>query len=452
MGFLNSEVLLMKAGLFFKKAASLFFVLVLLSGLAVLAYATDDEIEYVQMQKEEDEQELVTTEERIIALEESKSSSEAYLSELSVQLTELTDELISANEQLEEKESELEAIEEEIGQLEVEADEQYEAMKIRIQYLYEAGAGSGTFVSMLSADSFTEFLNRAENYSELNRFDREMLQNYENTLDTIRERQDELLAEKEEILQIKADLAEKQFGTQQLYEAVYHDMMNYISEIDGAEMEYAAIIEEIQAKEELVNELLRQQYEAEVAAALAEQQAAMEALAEQAAQEAYLMEQMQENTEVQEEPAPDMIQPEAPAEQPAEPQQEEAAPEAEALQDQPEAAEGDNSEAEESAESSVDSTDGMTYLGNFTLTAYCACPQCCGAYASGYTASGTYATEGVTVAMGGVDFGTRLCINGHIYTVEDRGTAYGHVDIFFSSHSAALAFGLQHADVYKVNE
>ena len=91
-----------------------------------------------------------------------------------------------------------------------------------------------------------------------------------------------------------------------------------------------------------------------------------------------------------------------------------------------------------------------TYLGNFMMTAYCPCPLCCGAYATGRTASGTVATEGVTVAMGGLDFGTQIMINGHIYTVEDRGTQYGHVDIFFASHEAALAFGLQYADVYLV--
>lgn len=92
----------------------------------------------------------------------------------------------------------------------------------------------------------------------------------------------------------------------------------------------------------------------------------------------------------------------------------------------------------------------LTFLGNFMLTAYCPCSACCGAYATGYTASGTLATEGRTIAMGGLDFGTKVSINGHIYTVEDRGTAYGHVDIFFADHSSALAFGLQYADVYLV--
>ena len=64
-----------------------------------------------------------------------------------------------------------------------------------------------------------------------------------------------------------------------------------------------------------------------------------------------------------------------------------------------------------------------------------------------YTSSGTTPVAGRTVAMAGVPFGTKLLINGNVYTVEDLGTPYGHVDIYCSSHSEALSFGLQ--DVYK---
>ena len=84
------------------------------------------------------------------------------------------------------------------------------------------------------------------------------------------------------------------------------------------------------------------------------------------------------------------------------------------------------------------------------MTAYCNCAVCCGT-AGNPTASGVYPTSGHTVAMGGVDFGTQLLINGHVYTVEDRGTPYGHVDIYFDSHQEALNFGLQYADVYQLN-
>lgn len=95
---------------------------------------------------------------------------------------------------------------------------------------------------------------------------------------------------------------------------------------------------------------------------------------------------------------------------------------------------------------------GLTYLGTWTATAYCACPICCGSYASGYTASGTLATQGRTVACSDLEFGTQLLINDHVYTVEDRGVEGAWVDIYFESHEEALNFGMQQVEVYLVTE
>lgn len=89
-----------------------------------------------------------------------------------------------------------------------------------------------------------------------------------------------------------------------------------------------------------------------------------------------------------------------------------------------------------------------SFLGSFKLTAYCSCPICCGPWSGGPTASGKMPTEDHTVAMAGLPFGTELIINGEVYTVEDRGTPYGHVDIYMNDHQQALQFGVQYADVY----
>lgn len=96
----------------------------------------------------------------------------------------------------------------------------------------------------------------------------------------------------------------------------------------------------------------------------------------------------------------------------------------------------------------ADEEDIGEYLGKFKLTSYCTCAICCGQWANGITSSGAMPTEGRTVAMAGVPFGTRLVIGGQIYVVEDRGTPYGHVDIFKNLHQDCQAFGVQYADVY----
>lgn len=89
--------------------------------------------------------------------------------------------------------------------------------------------------------------------------------------------------------------------------------------------------------------------------------------------------------------------------------------------------------------------DGETYK----ITAYCSCSKCCGK-STGRTASGTQATAGRTVAAPAkFAFGTKLNIGGNIYIVEDRGGAIqgNRIDIYVSSHSAALQWGVKYLPV-----
>lgn len=85
----------------------------------------------------------------------------------------------------------------------------------------------------------------------------------------------------------------------------------------------------------------------------------------------------------------------------------------------------------------------------YKITAYCSCAKCCGK-ATGRTAMGTKATAGRTVAASSkFAFGTKLNINGHVYTVEDRGGAIkgNKIDIYVNSHAEALAWGVRYLPV-----
>lgn len=83
----------------------------------------------------------------------------------------------------------------------------------------------------------------------------------------------------------------------------------------------------------------------------------------------------------------------------------------------------------------------------FTVTAYCPCEKCCGAYANGYAATGEKATQGVTVAADPsvLPMGTEIELDGHTYTVQDTGGAIAgnRLDLYFDSHEDALRWGVQ---------
>ena len=90
----------------------------------------------------------------------------------------------------------------------------------------------------------------------------------------------------------------------------------------------------------------------------------------------------------------------------------------------------------------------------YKITAYCPCAKCCGK-TNGITAMGTHATAGRTVAASSqFAFGTKLNINGHTYTVEDRGGAINgnKIDIYVNSHAEALAWGVRYLPVSVVSQ
>ena len=99
----------------------------------------------------------------------------------------------------------------------------------------------------------------------------------------------------------------------------------------------------------------------------------------------------------------------------------------------------------------ADSSEGVL-LGTYRITYYCSCAICCGRV-SHTTASGAPTVEGVTIAADpSIPFGTKLKINGHVYTVQDRGGAIrgNHIDVYVSSHSKALSQTYTRGPVYKV--
>lgn len=90
--------------------------------------------------------------------------------------------------------------------------------------------------------------------------------------------------------------------------------------------------------------------------------------------------------------------------------------------------------------------------GTCTVTHYCGCAACCGAWGNN-TASGARPTSGWTVANNVLPFGTKVEINGQIYCVEDRGDDKMNdywFDIYCDGHQEALDRGMYSAPVYIV--
>lgn len=420
-----------------KKLFSLVLATVLTAATVLPCYgaSTKEKISNAQAEQAAAQSQLDSIQSRIDELNSKKGQSEEYLSELNQQLDDLQNRLQELQDQYDAKQNELVQIQADLEDAKAKEEEQYEAMKLRIQYMYENSSGNGYMAMLFSSKSISELISRAEYIQKISDFDRDLMQEYEDTVDQVKEKETQVQEEQAAIVELQQQSSDQQEAIQELYAAAYQELRTYSAELDDAKSSESALVDEINSKADAINDLIRQAKEEEIAAQKkAEEEAAAAAAAQQAAAEA-----------------------EAEAARVAAAEAANAAAKADTDTSSSSGSSSSDSSASStttespSASDTSSSSSSGTYLGRFKLTGYCSCSICTGQWSGGSTASGTTPTAGRTIAMGGVPFGTKLMINGQIYTVEDRGTAYGHVDIFCSSHSEALSFGVQYADVYQLS-
>lgn len=101
------------------------------------------------------------------------------------------------------------------------------------------------------------------------------------------------------------------------------------------------------------------------------------------------------------------------------------------------------------------------YLGEWTITAYCSCSECCGKWANNRTiivgAEGTPLVSGYSCASNELSFGTTLYIDGYgEVKVQDRTANFINekyngqiIDIYFSNHDDAVKFAKKSLNVWQ---
>ena len=134
--------------------------------------------------------------------EEQVNSLQTQLNSLMTKISELENDLIETGEEISQTEEDLKAAQEE-------QEQQYQAMKRRIKYMYEAGTGSATVEKVLSSGNTTSALKQAEYSQDLHSYDRKKLNEYVATVEKVAELKDTLETKMDDLEKTQTEYEEQ---------------------------------------------------------------------------------------------------------------------------------------------------------------------------------------------------------------------------------------------------
>lgn len=231
-------------------------------------------------------QQLDATYARIDELYNAKVALQNEIASLDATLVEVMASIEVLKTDIANKETEIENTELNLQKAEAAKDKQYEAMKKRIQYLYENGGSDAWFQMMLGAESLSELLTKAEYTQQMYQYDRDCLEKYVNTIEEIESLKLQYEQDKAELEDMKLSYEEQSANLQYQIEQKQITSSNYENEIAYAQQlatEYAnliaqqqAEIERLEAERIAAEEEARRQAEAAAAAEAANNESASE--------------------------------------------------------------------------------------------------------------------------------------------------------------------------------
>ena len=222
-----------------------------------------------QQEKKTLENDLQKAKELIDSLKGSKEDIQSEVEKLDKQLNEISGKVKELESQLSKKRREIANTESALNKAKEQEKKQYRNMKKRIQFMYENGQTS--YVEMLlSADSFTDFLNAVEYITQISQYDRKMLKEYQNMQVTIADTQKTLETDYASLQSLQAKVQEEKQAVAALESAKKGELNDVADDLTDAQTVAKAYEAEIQAQNEVIAQIQAAQKRA------AEQQAAQQ--------------------------------------------------------------------------------------------------------------------------------------------------------------------------------
>lgn len=227
------------------------------------AETTLQKLQKAKEEKSKTEGDKTTAEEKKKSLKITQNSLLGQLSSLNDDLADISEHLEETEEKISNKEDDIERTRQELEYAIATEENQYQSMKSRIKFMYETGT-YGYLELLLSAKSFSEFLNKSDYVELVTKYDRQMLDAYKDARMYVEEVKATLEAELVELEELQADIAQQQRIVSDKVKQTSNKVSAYTDQIQDAEETIAQLEKQISDQESNIA-ALQKQYEQELA-------------------------------------------------------------------------------------------------------------------------------------------------------------------------------------------
>ena len=216
---------------------------------AELVWATS-----AQDKKEEAEEDLKDVQNQIEDIEGQQQEVEDELDTVRAKLSRLLNQQAALETEIATTQGEIKQTTKDLKAARKQEKEQYEAMKLRIQFMYENSTQDDLWTAIIEADGIADMLNRVEYVSTIYESDRELTEEYQATVAEVEKKEKKLLATMDELLVKQETFLGQQAEIETMIAGLEETQSEYASQLAKAQEQAAAYKKTIKEQEKIIKE------------------------------------------------------------------------------------------------------------------------------------------------------------------------------------------------------
>ncbi len=183
-----------------------------------------------------------------------KNGIQSFINKLDKQSDNLSKEISAFEEMIEAKAADIEATQAELEEVKIACDEQYEAMKKRIEFIYE-NPGASWIELLFSSKNIVELVNHLDYVTRLSDYDRDMMDKLIDTKDAIAMKEVTLQAEMEELEMLQDELKTQKKKVGNSISSKKSELSSKNNDIGDAKADQKDFQKQLEEQERLLNEI-----------------------------------------------------------------------------------------------------------------------------------------------------------------------------------------------------